>query len=172
MLASWLKSIALGALVALSPLASAEGGASGVPQPVIQKGLGEKCVEDTEYMRRNHMEVLEHHRDRTVHEGIRTKQHSLKNCIECHATPDATGQRTVLGKDHFCQSCHTYAAVKIDCFECHSSKPAGNGAMHPIVSSRTGPGSETATSMRHHSLGKVPNLNSTLSVQDLAGVIK
>ena len=172
MLASWLKSAALGALVALSPLVSAGGSASGVPQPVIQKGQGDKCVEDTEYMRRNHMEVLEHHRDRTVHEGIRTKQHSLKNCIECHATPDASGQRTVLGKDHFCQSCHTYAAVKIDCFECHSSKPAGNGAMHPIVSTQSGTGAQTATSMRHHSLGKTPNLNSTLSVKDIAGVLK
>lgn len=171
MLASWLKSAALGILVVLSPLASA-GGASGVPKPVIQKAQGEQCVEDTEYMRRNHMKVLNHHRDKTMHEGIRTKQHSLKNCIECHATPDASGQRTVLGKDNFCQSCHTYAAVKVDCFQCHSSKPAGDGAMHPIVSTQSGPGAETAATMRHHSQGKSPALNSTFSVKDFAGVIK
>ncbi len=171
MLASWLKSVALGALIALSPLVSA-GDSASVPKPVIQKGQGEKCVEDTQYMRRNHMEVLEHHRDKTVHEGIRTKQHSLKNCIECHATPDASGQRTVLGKDHFCQSCHTFAAVKVDCFQCHSSKPAGNGAAHPIVSAQSGPGAETATSMRHHSLAKTPNLNPALSVKDITGVLK
>jgi hypothetical protein len=24
---------------------------------------------------------------------------------------------------NFCQSCHTYAAVKLDCFECHTNKP-------------------------------------------------
>jgi hypothetical protein len=24
---------------------------------------------------------------------------------------------------NFCQSCHNYTAVKIDCFECHSNKP-------------------------------------------------
>jgi hypothetical protein len=143
-----------------------------VPKPVIQKGQGDKCVEDTEYMRRNHMKVLNHHRDKTVHEGIRTKQHSLKNCIECHATPDASGQRTVLGKDHFCQSCHTYAAVKIDCFQCHSSKPAGNAAMHPIVPAQSGPGAQIAAGLRHHGQTTAPALNSTLTVKDIAGVIK
>lgn len=171
MLASWLKSAALGILVALSPLVSA-GGASGVPAPVIQKGQGDKCVEDTQYMRRNHMEVLEHHRDKTMREGIRTKQHSLKNCIECHATPDASGQRTVLGKDHFCQSCHTYAAVKIDCFQCHSTKPAANEAMHPIVSTQSGPGAETAASMRHHSSSKSADLNGPLSVKEIGVMLK
>ncbi len=171
MLASWLKSAALGALIALSPLATAADGA-GVPAPVIQKAKGEQCVEPTEYMRKNHMKVLNHHRDKTVHEGIRTKQHSLKNCIECHATPNEKGERSVLGKDNFCQSCHSYAAVKVDCFQCHSSKPAGNGAMHPIVSTQSGAGSQTATSMRHHSQGKSPSLNSPLSVKDITGVIK
>lgn len=176
MLASWLKSavalfVGFGALVVLSPLATAGDGA-GVPKPVIQKAKGEQCVEDTDYMRRNHMKVLNHHRDKTVHEGIRTKQHSLKNCIECHAAPNEKGERSVLGKDNFCQSCHSYAAVKVDCFQCHSSKPAGDGAMHPIVSTQSGLGSETAASMRHHSLGKSPSLNSTLSVKDIAGVLK
>ena len=172
MLASWLKFAAPGALVAFSLLATAGDAAVGVPKPVIQKGAGDKCVEDTEFMRKNHMKVLDHHRDETVHEGIRTKQFSLKNCIECHATPDASGQRTVLGKDHFCQSCHTYAAVQIDCFQCHSSKPAGNAAMHPIIPAQSGPGVQTAASMRHHAIGKTPNLNSPLSVKDIAGVLK
>lgn len=177
MLASWLKIAAtliasLGILVVFSPLASAGGSAAGVPKPVIQKAKGEQCVEDTEFMRKNHMKVLNHQRDETMHDGIRTKQHSLKNCIECHATPDASGQRTVLGKDNFCQSCHSYAAVQIDCFQCHSSKPAGNAAMHPIVPAQSGPGAQTAASMRHHAPGKSPNLNSTLSVKDIAGVLK
>lgn len=176
MLASWLKSVAalvvgFGALVALSPLATAGEGAA-VPKPVIQKAKGEQCVEDTDYMRRNHMKVLNHHRDKTVHEGIRTKQHSLKNCIECHATPNEKGERSVLGKDNFCQSCHNYTAVKVDCFQCHSSKPAGDGSMHPIVSTQPGPGAEAAASMRHHSQSKSPSLNSTLSVKDIAGVLK
>ena len=31
----------------------------------------------------------------------------------------------------FCLSCHSYAAVKIDCFECHSGKPAAKVAKLP-----------------------------------------
>jgi hypothetical protein len=33
----------------------------------------------------------------------------------------------------FCVSCHAYAAVKIDCFECHASKPKQT-AFHPMTS--------------------------------------
>ncbi len=79
-------------------------------------------------MRRNHMEFLKHHRDRTVHDGIRTTQHSLANCIACHASKE-TG-RVTGSKDAFCEGCHRYAAVKLDCFECHTdkAKPAATAA--------------------------------------------
>jgi hypothetical protein len=30
--------------------------------------------------------------------------------------------------------------VKIDCFECHASKPAGRGAFHPLTSTQHGGG--------------------------------
>jgi hypothetical protein len=30
---------------------------------------------------------------------------------------------TVSSPQHFCRSCHDYAAVKVDCFECHASRP-------------------------------------------------
>lgn len=92
--------------------------------PAPPKGKGESCVADTDFMRRYHMTVLNHQRDDTVHEGIRTKQFSLKECIECHAVngPDARPV-TVQSPQHFCRSCHDYAAVKIDCFECHASRP-------------------------------------------------
>jgi hypothetical protein len=171
-LASWFVSVALGILVAMSSQAFAGDGASRVPKPVIQKGMGDKCVEDTQYMRREHMEVLEHHRDRTVHEGIRTKQHSLKNCINCHATPDASGQRTVLGKDHFCQSCHSYAAVTIDCFECHSSKPSGDAAVKPITSTQAGANAQLATNVRHDARFSSSLVPSTLTIKDIARAIK
>lgn len=95
-----------------------------VPKPKIPKGKGERCVEDTNVMRKNHMEFLLHQRDETVHEGIRTKKHSLKECLSCHAVNNE--QNLPVGIDdkrHFCNSCHAYAAVSIDCFECHQSKP-------------------------------------------------
>ncbi len=91
-----------------------------VPKPVIEIAKPGKCVEDTEVMRRQHPDMLKHQRDLTVHEGIRTRKHSLKECVACHASRK-TG--SVLGEKGFCQSCHAYASVKIDCFSCHASKP-------------------------------------------------
>jgi len=92
-----------------------------VPVPVVQinKDRGEQCVEPTEEMRRNHMEKILHQRDRTMHDGVRTTKHSLKNCIDCHADPKTN---SVLGKDGFCESCHRYVSVSIDCFSCHSAE--------------------------------------------------
>ena len=94
-----------------------------VPLPVLAAGKGDKCVEPTDVMRRYHMEYLKHQRDDTVHGGIRGAKHSLVECIECHAVPDAAagGARTV---QPFCGQCHEYAAVTMDCFGCHTNKPA------------------------------------------------
>ena len=115
-------------LVAAASLAAAETARapSRVPLPAIEAGAGEHCVEDTAFMRRNHMELLRHQRDRTVHEGIRTTKHSLANCVACHA-----GKKTgrVTGADGFCASCHSYAGVTLDCFECHADKPAATAAL-------------------------------------------
>ena len=97
-------------------------GRTAKPEIVIDRSKsGDKCVEETSYMRKNHQKLLMHQRDETVHKGIRTKEHSLQNCIACHAS---TKDNNVLGSnEHFCQGCHTYAAVKLDCWECHASKP-------------------------------------------------
>jgi len=83
-----------------------------------------KCVRDTAFMRRNHMELLKHKRDITMHKGVRTKDSSLQNCINCHVTKDEAGTAIkVSNPKHFCASCHKYVAVKLDCFECHRSTP-------------------------------------------------
>jgi len=98
--------------------------ASGVPLPNIPMGQGDNCVEDTDFMRRNHMHLLTHQRDETVLDGIRGERHSLKECISCHVVkgPDSVPV-TVSSPQHFCRSCHDYAAVSIDCFQCHASRP-------------------------------------------------
>jgi len=105
---------------------------SRVPLPHHVAEKGDKCVEDEDYMRRNHMNLLKHQRDETMHKGIRTTKYSLKNCIECHASKKTN---SVIGSnDNFCQSCHSYVGVKLDCFECHSSKPKTPAeGMHPVV---------------------------------------
>ena len=92
--------------------------------PIVSKldiGKGGKCVvEDHQLMRKVHPDLLMHQRDDTVHKGIRGQKYSLAGCVECHAS---TKTNSVLGSNEaFCQGCHTYAAVKLDCFECHSNK--------------------------------------------------
>lgn len=88
--------------------------------PKIDIGKGGQCVKDPQWMRKNHPHALRHQRDETVHKGIRDGEFSLKNCIECHAS---LKDDSVIGRaDSFCEGCHRYEAVSIDCFECHSSK--------------------------------------------------
>jgi hypothetical protein len=153
----WVTGLFLSTVLAWAGLSVAHAAA---PKPVIEKAIkGEQCVEDTDYMRRNHMKVLNHHRDKVVIEGVRTRQHSLKGCIDCHAS-EKTGS-VAAAKENFCISCHSYAAVKIDCFDCHSTKPQASSAMHPLYSE--------GANYKH----KVAAREKTgITVQDLAGVAR
>lgn len=85
--------------------------------PKFKIERGEACVAPTGEMRRDHMKMLLHQRDGTMRQGLREPRFSLKNCVDCHASRE-TG--SVLGKEGFCSSCHAYAAVSMDCFECHT----------------------------------------------------
>jgi hypothetical protein len=98
-----------------------EASTSRVAQPVIEAARGGQCVADPAFMRRNHMVLLKHQRDDTLRGGIRTGKYSLKACIDCHASK--TTNSVAASDTNFCQSCHIYAAVKLDCFECHTNKP-------------------------------------------------
>jgi hypothetical protein len=82
------------------------------------------CVEDTAFMRRNHMDLLRHQSQRTVKDGVRTTKHSLAGCVDCHADKE-TGSvlgRNAAGREGFCAECHRKVAASPDCFECHSSQ--------------------------------------------------
>jgi hypothetical protein len=103
-------------LTMLVPNAIAEVG------PTIPKAIkGKQCVEDTAEMRRNHMDYLKQHRVEALRQGVRTKQYSLKECLECHVP--AKGTETTAESGQFCTSCHLYVGVKLDCFECHAAQP-------------------------------------------------
>ena len=94
------------------------------PKPVIEPArAGTQCIADPATMRRDHPAMLEHQRDQTVRGGIRGAKASLKGCIDCHASPVTAS--VAKSETNFCVSCHVYAAVRIDCFECHATKPAG-----------------------------------------------
>ena len=96
--------------------------------PSIPQARGEQCVEPTEVMRRRHMDFILHQRDKTVHQGVRTEKHRFVNCINCHVQPQRQAGGNLVyprhtSADHFCTSCHVYALVSIDCFQCHADRP-------------------------------------------------
>ena len=85
---------------------------------------GVQCVEPTEIMRKQHMEILLHQRDLTMRQGIRTKQHSLNQCVECHVQKNNQGDFIPINApEQFCASCHSFTSVAIDCFDCHATTP-------------------------------------------------
>jgi hypothetical protein len=76
-----------------------------------------ECVEATEYMRANHMDLLDQWRDTVVREDVRTytseagKDYTMSlsdTCLDCHSN-----------KEQFCDACHTYSAVAPYCWDCH-----------------------------------------------------
>ena len=90
--------------------------------PAIQaweKQYGKKeCVESKEFMRAEHMQLLNNWRDAVVREMDRQYvsttsgkkfNMSLQNgCMACHSN-----------KKEFCDQCHNYMAVKPYCWDCH-----------------------------------------------------
>jgi hypothetical protein len=116
-------------LLALAPLRSVLAGDGlfpDIPKAKARFSEEQACVEPIDDMRRNHMEYILHQRDATVHEGIRTRQHSLVECINCHVS-DAPDAPRYSSEQHFCNSCHTFASVRIDCFQCHADRPVKTG---------------------------------------------
>ena len=108
------------AAIALTLIAGAAGAAGTVPKPVIAIENPGECVAPVDVIRRTHMDLLKHQRDKTLRLGERGAKITLNGCIECHASKK-TGS-VLGGPENFCQGCHSYAAVKLDCFECHQPK--------------------------------------------------
>lgn len=105
-------------------VATVDGASAGALYPEVPKAVGAAHPEGNAFMRINHMRLLRHDRDEVMRLGNRDTQYSLAECVACHAVkgPDAL-PISVKEEGHFCRSCHVYAAVKIDCFQCHNSKP-------------------------------------------------
>ncbi len=97
---------------------------SGERGPVIPQGKGEVCVADTDFMRRNHMDLLVHQGDDTVIRGLREGPFSMADCVDCHVRHDDQGKPIRIDAEgEFCSTCHEYVAVSIDCFTCHAAVP-------------------------------------------------
>jgi|SRR5208283_2500691 len=92
--------------------------------PVIQQMAVKQCVESKEFMKAEHMQLLNNWRDAAVRDGNRIyvgadgKQYniSLQNtCMHCHSN-----------KKEFCDSCHNYMDVKPYCWDCHIAPKENN----------------------------------------------
>ncbi len=95
----------------------------GVP-PAIPAAKGAHCVRPTRWMLKYHMKLLMQLRYEAVHEGIRHKDESLPGCMSCHVSRLPDGKYpSVTSKKFFCNACHDYVGVRIDCFSCHTNRP-------------------------------------------------
>ena len=86
------------------------------------------CVRETTWMRSHHFTLIEHDRDITVHQGVRTVDGSMAECVACHANKDEAGNYIAVDDPgQFCAACHQYTGVTFDCFSCHATKPGKSG---------------------------------------------
>jgi hypothetical protein len=119
-----LTGVLAGAMVALAGNAGA--GADWKQTGNAKATKLDQCVRPTPEIRRDHMALLKHQRDVTVHQGVRKTPDSLAGCVECHANQDLAGMHLpVNAEGQFCSACHAFAAVQLDCFQCHTTVPAG-----------------------------------------------
>jgi len=81
----------------------------GDPDPFLQmpEERFKYCVEDGEYMRFHHWELLQQVRDEVVREG-KSGGVTFDQCRVCHEN-----------RAGFCDRCHAAANVRPDCFGCH-----------------------------------------------------
>ncbi len=84
--------------------------------------------ENVSVIRKMHPEFLNHKRDKTLRQGVRTEENSLKGCVNCHANKDETTNEyhSVNDKDQFCSDCHQQVSVSVDCFSCHRTTPGAS----------------------------------------------
>ena len=115
------------ALLAIAGVSSADGKAdwsdwkSGTSRAAT---VEKSCVRDAAFMRRNHMEVIKHARIDTVRKGVRGLDGSLSECIACHVNTDDKGAPIPVNQEgQFCEACHEFVGVALDCYQCHSTVP-------------------------------------------------
>ncbi len=90
---------------------------------VSMQTKGPQCVEPVDYMRKNHMKLLNEWRDSVVRDddrfhvmpdGSKVEKSLTKTCLDCH-----------ISKERFCEECHATVSVKPYCWECHLTPKSG-----------------------------------------------
>lgn len=110
------------AILLISPFLASLGKANLAPvpsldTPAIKAMVVKQCIEPTEYMKTYHMKLLYKWRDEVVRQGntiyvnSRGQNYPISlqgTCLKCHSN-----------EEQFCQRCHTFAGVKLYCWDCH-----------------------------------------------------
>jgi hypothetical protein len=84
---------------------------------VKQQTGAERCVRDLEWMRAEHMTLLDEWRDKVVREGLRDDPENPEGRREMSLTRTCLGCHT--NYDNFCAKCHDYVGVEPYCWDCH-----------------------------------------------------
>ena len=106
-------------ILLLFPVWYQVGKASNIPDPQLTETAKKagKCVEEKEFMKTQHMKMLDQWRNEVVRDGERyytstegkMYYKSLQvTCMECHSN-----------KTKFCDQCHDYTGVDPFCWDCH-----------------------------------------------------
>ena len=106
-------------IIATFPFWYNRGKAAPMPELVLtaKAKAAKVCVRSTEYMRADHMQLLDKWREKVVREGDRIyvspsgKQYNMSltnTCLDCHSN-----------RAQFCDRCHDYASVRPYCWDCH-----------------------------------------------------
>jgi hypothetical protein len=96
---------------------------------LLAQARGDQCVEPTDVIRRDHMNILMHERDEAKRYGRRNPDHGFVGCIDCHVSPTASRDEPAT---HFCLACHQFNAVRMDCFQCHIDRPSDAAARQRV----------------------------------------
>lgn len=119
-------------LLIISPFLynAATGKASYIPEVKIETEAT-KCIESKEYMRANHMDLLDDWRNEVVRgesriytasDGKEYEKSLTNTCMNCH-----------ISRTDFCVKCHDYAAVKQPkCWDCHNDHVDTQTSSEPL----------------------------------------
>jgi hypothetical protein len=110
-------------VIALFPFWWNRGKAAPAPEVKLtdKAKAAKECVMSKDYMKAEHMQILDLWRETVVRDAQRTFTNpkgkefvmSLSNtCLDCHSN-----------KAEFCDKCHNYASVRPYCWDCHIENP-------------------------------------------------
>lgn len=124
----WIIMIGIGIflIILTFPFWYNRGKAAPAPELILtdKAKAAKECVSSTEYMKAEHMKLLDLWRHSVVRNAERIYVNSsgkefnmsLSNtCLDCHSN-----------KTEFCDKCHDYASVRPYCWDCHIENPKEN----------------------------------------------